>query len=175
MKVEFCAECLEQRNIATAFATENKIRSHANAVNAAKITREATDELLAGLLAERFVERNFQQRVCTERFDGAEFLRSRINEWRDAIRRDDGVWMAIKRDDDGERVVLSRVGDGLTNDLLMAKVNAVEHTDGEAGFAAACGEIGCGVNDGHGLMRGAWCVKYLVNAPYLTQHATRRL
>ncbi len=80
---------------------------------------------------------NFQQRIRAERFDGAQFLRQRINQRRHAVRRDDGIGMAVKGDDERDRIVLPRVGDGLPDDLLVAEMHAVKHADGQADLAAA--------------------------------------
>ena len=59
----------------------------------------------------------------------------------------DGIGMAIKRHDHGERLVLLRIGDGLPDDLLVPKMHAVEHSDGHADVARAGREIaGCAQN-----------------------------
>ena len=135
-EIQFRAECFQQRHIAAAFVAEREIAAHAEALNLAQVARQSADECLAGLFAERLVEMNQQQRVRAERFDGAQFLRQRINQRRHAVGRDDGVGMAIEGDDERERLVLARVGDGLPDDLLMAEMHAVEETDGQADFAA---------------------------------------
>jgi hypothetical protein len=50
--------------------------------------------------------------------------------------------------------MLARIGDGLPDDLLMAKVDAVKKTDGQAGFTAAVAKLICMVNDFHRYSEG---------------------
>jgi len=57
--------------------------------------------------------------------------------------------MLIECDDNRYSFMLTRVGDGLTDDLLMAEMHAVEHANGKADFATAANEISCAVNDVH--------------------------
>jgi hypothetical protein len=57
--------------------------------------------------------------------------------------------MPIEGEDEREAIVLSRVGNGLPDDLLMAQVHAVEKADGQAYFAAGGLQLSCGVNDIH--------------------------
>jgi len=45
--------------------------------------------------------------------------------------------------------VAAGVGNGLADDLLVPKVYAVEHADGEADLAAAVTQFVCGVDDFH--------------------------
>jgi hypothetical protein len=47
------------------------------------------------------------------------------------------------------RLVLSGVGEGLPNDLLMSEVHTVEETDGQADLAASRVEFLRGVDDSH--------------------------
>ena len=49
--------------------------------------------------------------------------------------------MAIKCDDDRESVLLSRIGDGLADDLLMPQMDAIKDSDGEASFAPGSVEL----------------------------------
>jgi hypothetical protein len=45
--------------------------------------------------------------------------------------------MFVERDDQRDTFVLSGIGHGLPDDLLMAEMNAVKDTYGEADFLAA--------------------------------------
>ena len=45
---------------------------------------------------------------------------------RHALRRDDGIGMAVEGDHERDRIVLARIGDGLPDDLLVAEMHAVE-------------------------------------------------
>jgi hypothetical protein len=49
---------------------------------------------------------------------------------------------------------LSRVGNGLADDLLMTEMNAVENADGHASFTAAVAKLICTVNDVHRCSEG---------------------
>ena len=93
-----------------------------------------------------------QQGVRAECFDGAELLRQRIDQRRDAVGCDDRVRVPVERDDQREAVVLAGVGDGLPDDLLVAEMHAVKHADGETDFAAAVVQFFGGVNDVHGRL-----------------------
>ena len=110
LKTQFRAQLFQQRHIAAPLVAENKIRADADAVDFPQIARQFADESFAGLFAESFVERNFQQRVRAERFNRAQFLRARKNLRRHAVGRDDGIRMPVKRDDQRQRLVLPRVG-----------------------------------------------------------------
>src|SRR6185503_5812212 len=144
-ETQFLTELFEQGDVAAAFVAERKICADAYAVNASQIAHEITDECFAGLFAEDLVEVNQEQSFGTERFKGAELLRQRINQRRHAVRRDNGVRMLVERENERERVVLSAVGDGLADDLLMAEMHAVEEADGEADLFTAGLQLGGGV------------------------------
>ena len=55
---------------------------------------------------------------------------------RSGIAADDRERMTIERHDNGSGIELLRIAVGLTDDLLVAEVNAVEETDRQAGLAA---------------------------------------
>lgn len=129
---------------------EGEFTADADAVQVAEIEGEAADELLAGLLTERAVEADEEGVRDAERFDGAEFLRQRVEHRRHAAGRDDSVRVAVEGDDNGNALVLAGVGERLPDDLLVAEVDAVEDTDGHADFARAGAEFGGGSEDGHG-------------------------
>ncbi len=57
--------------------------------------------------------------------------------------------MLVKSEDERNRIMLPRVGDGLPDDLLVAEMNAVEHADGQANLAPAGGKFICGVDEFH--------------------------
>ena len=84
-----------------------------------------------------------------KRLDGATFLRQRLDRRRHALRRHDGIGMAVEGHDHGERLVLLRIGDGLPNDLLMPQMHAIKHPDGHADAARAGREIGWCAEDFH--------------------------
>jgi hypothetical protein len=45
--------------------------------------------------------------------------------------------------------MLAGVGNGLTDDLLVAKMHAIKHTNGQADLAAAITQVARGVNEFH--------------------------
>ena len=147
------AEFTEQRHVAAAFVAEDEVRADADALKLSKVARQTADECFARLLAEGLVEFDDQRRIRTERGNGADLLRLRIDLRREMIRRDDGGRMSIKRDNQREAAVLMRVGDGLPDDLLVAEVHAVEHANREANLAVARGEFGGGADAFFGRSR----------------------
>jgi hypothetical protein len=81
-------------------------------------------------LAERFIKRQQQQRICTQGADGLYALLLSIDERRYAIRRDDLSRMPVKRDHECEPFLLPGIVDGLPYDLLVSEMDAVKKTDG---------------------------------------------
>ena len=134
-EIKFSAEAAKEFDISTAAMAEGELCADANAVDLAEIADEAADEFLGGLFAEGAVEVQEQRGVHAEGFDGAEFLWQGTNQRRHAVRRDDGGGVGIEGDDDGARGVLARVHQCLTDDLLMAEMNAIEGADREADAA----------------------------------------
>src|SRR3989442_973491 len=82
--------------------------------------------------------------------------RARIDQGWDTLRSNDAVWMAVEGDDDGERFLLLRIGHGLTDHLLMAEVDAIEHANGEADFAPPRLQV-CRVANGLHVYADAFC------------------
>jgi len=58
-----------------------------------------------------------------------------------AVGCDDAGRVPVERHGYGQGLVLVAVLDGLPQNLLVAKVHAVEHADGEAGLALAVGQV----------------------------------
>ena len=148
-ETQFVPEFFKQRDIAAALVAENKIRAHAQALDFSEVAGQSADERLAGLPAERAIEMNQQQRVRAQRFNRAQFLRQRINQRRHAVGRDHDAGVPVERDHQRNGVVLTRVGDGLADDLLMTEVDAVKNADGQANLAVAVAKFICTVNDVH--------------------------
>jgi hypothetical protein len=63
--------------------------------------------------------------------------------------------MPVERNHQRDGVVLVRIGDGLPDDLLMAKMDAIENADGQADFAPGWLQLVCGVDDFHFSQRAA--------------------
>ena len=72
-----------------------------------------------------------------------------MDQRRNAVRRDDGAGVPVERQNQAQGVMLTGVGQGLTDDVLMAEVHAVEYADGQADLSAAGGEFGCGIDPLH--------------------------
>lgn len=151
-EVQFAAERSQKSNVAAAFVAEHKIRTDTDGLNGSQIAGELADEGFTGLLAERAIEAQQEQRVRPERLNRAELLRLRIDEWWHFFRRDNGAGVLIEGDDKGKATMLAGVGDGLPDDLLVTEMDAVEHADGEADFAIAVGEAGGAVANLHRLI-----------------------
>src|SRR5207244_3970372 len=132
--MQLFAKFFQQRHVAAALMAKNKIRADTDALHAAKIVNESANKRFRRLFAEGFVKTNFQQRIGAERFNRAQFLWLRINQRRNAIRRDDGIGMFVEGDDERDAIVLACIGDSLPDDLLMAEMDPVKHADGEADF-----------------------------------------
>ena len=143
------AKRAEQPDVAVAPVAEGEVCPDTNAVDRSEAVGEFADEFRAGLAAKRGVELDEQCGVDAERLDGAEPLGAGLQQGRRAVGRDDAGRVAVERHGDGAALVPVAVLDGLPQNLLVAKVHAVEHADGEAGFAAAVGQIGGLVDDLH--------------------------
>jgi hypothetical protein len=131
-EVQFFAQPFQQRHIASAFVAENKVFSHTKALNPAGLSRQTANEFLACLPAEWLVKMNQQQRIRTERFNGTQLLRQRIDQQRNTVGRDNSIGMAIKGHHQRQPFMLPGIGNGLPDDLLMTEMHAVEDTDGNA-------------------------------------------
>jgi len=57
--------------------------------------------------------------------------------------------MVVEGDDHRDCIVLPRVGDGLPDNLLVAKMHAVKHADGQADLPAGGSQFVCGSDDFH--------------------------
>ena len=149
LKTQLRTKVFQQHHVSAALVAEDEIRAHTDALDLPEVARQVADERFAGLLAECLVEHDLQQRLHAKRLDGAEFLRTRIDERREPVRRDDGVGMFVEGDDHRDGIVLARVGDGLPDDLLVAKMHAVEHADGQADLPTGGSKLSCGSEDFH--------------------------
>jgi len=131
-EIHFLAESFQQGHVAAPLAAENEVCAHTQALDPAERGGQRPDEKLAGLAAERLIEVDQEQRISARGFEGAKFLGQRVDQRRDAFRRDHGAGMAVESYDQGQGVVLASVRNRLFDDLLMAEVDAVEKTDSEA-------------------------------------------
>lgn len=149
VEIQIRPERLEKIDVALALVAKSKRAADANAVDVLKVSSECANKFFSGYLAEGFVEMNQERRVHAHGFDDAKFFADGINQrWR-AFGRNDGIGMAIKGDDDGNGFVLLRVGNCLTNDLLMTEMDAIEDADADADFALAGLEFSGSANDIH--------------------------
>ena len=139
----------QQLDIPAPLVAEDKIRPDAQALDAAQVARQPPNERLAGLLAERLVEVDQQQRVGAQRFDRAQLLRQGIDQRRHPAGGHHRVRVPIKRDHQPNRLVLFGVGEGLPDDLLVPQVHAVKEADGQADLAACGPQLIGGVDDSH--------------------------
>jgi hypothetical protein len=148
-EAEFCTELAQQLHVTATFVPEGEIRADANAPERAGSERKGANEFFPASLTELLVEVNEQGDLHAERLEDSKLLSQRIDErWR-TVRRDDGVGVAVKGDDQSDCFVLPSDGSGLTNDLLMAQVNAIEETDRQAHSALVRAEFAWGVDDSH--------------------------
>src|SRR5215475_12161316 len=74
----------------------------------------------------------------SQRFDGSQLLRQRIDQRRHSSRRHNAIGMAIESDNERNSLVLARIGYRLTNNLLMPQMHAVEKSYRQANLALAC-------------------------------------
>jgi hypothetical protein len=133
-EMQLCSHRLQQLNIPSPLMPELEGISDADAVDVLEIPREAADKILGGQLTEGPVEGDQPGRVGSERGEGAELLRERMDQARSVIRGEDGSRVAVEGDDDGEPFKPAGIIHRAADDLLMAEVDAIEHADGEADF-----------------------------------------
>ena len=60
LKIQFRTQLFQQCHIAASFASENKVRANADAVDFSEVTRQLADEFFAGPFTESFVKMDFQ-------------------------------------------------------------------------------------------------------------------
>src|SRR5437879_13486108 len=98
---------------------------------------ERTNKDITGLLAERVIEVEHEGRIDAKTFNGAQFLRQGVNQWRNFFRRDDGIRVSIECDEQSDGFVLSGVRQGLADALLVAKLDAMRRAEGDGNLARA--------------------------------------
>jgi len=145
----FLPELAEQGHVAAAPVAKHKIRPDTDAVNPAEVTNHFPHKLLARFFAEGAVKGDFQHGIHAERLGGPQFLRGGINSRRQFVGRDNRMGMPVKRHDQGQGIVLARVGDGLPDDLLVPEVQTVEHPDRQANLLVAVAQFFGGAAEFH--------------------------
>jgi hypothetical protein len=131
-EAKFLTELSKQRHITAPLVSKDKVRSHAKTLQATWFRRQRSHKDLGGLPAECLIEMNEQKAIRAQGFNRSELLRQRINERRHPIQRNNSVWVAIERDDQGGRLMMSRIGQGLADYLLMTQMHPIKKADGDA-------------------------------------------
>jgi hypothetical protein len=126
-EAEFAAQRAEERHIAAALVAEVKPLADGEAAQPAKTGHQVTDELLAGPLAEGGVEPQHQRGIDTELGDRGEPLAQGLEQSRSLVRMEHMERVRIEGGHHRARPQRPGVEQRLTDDVLMAEVDAVEH------------------------------------------------
>src|SRR5208337_4776095 len=137
LKSQLLAQPLQQLDIARATRAKGEIGSDTKAAQVPEVSGEIANEGLAALGAEALVEMDQQQGVNSQRLDGAQLLRKRINQRRHARGRDHRIGVTIKSEDQRLALAPARICDRLANDLLMTQVDPIKKTNRHADLPSA--------------------------------------
>src|SRR6185437_10093693 len=135
------SECLQQLDITRAFMAEGEFFADADAMDLSEVMRELADKRSGGLLAEFTSEFEQKKRVDPELLEVRELLRQRIDQARSPGGSQNGAGMFVEGDGEGNSVMTQGIRDGLFDDLLMPKMNAIEHPNGRTDLASAGPQI----------------------------------
>lgn len=141
-KTETSFDLVEQGDGAGASIPELEVLADMNAGQASEALDKQGDELLTGQAAEGRIEFNDPRGVEPEMIERVEALSEGLDEAGRAFGIDDGKRMAIERDGDGRCAELFGVLLEVLEDGLVAEVNAVEHTNGDADWLCGRDESG---------------------------------
>jgi hypothetical protein len=120
-----------------------------NAGQVPKLAHQPPDEYFPGLAAEFLVEMQQQRGIRAGGCDRPQLLGQGIDQRRHALWCDHRVRVPVEGDYDCESLVQSRIRDGLTDDLLMTEVYAIEETNRQAHFPGAWPQLGWTGDDAH--------------------------
>jgi len=148
-KTETSFELAEQGDGAGASIPEVEVLADVNAGQAPEALDKQGDEFLAGQAAEGSIEFDHPRSVEGQVFEGPETLSEGLDEAGRAFGVDDGKRMAIERDGDGRCAEFISVLLEVLEDGLVAKVDAIEHTDGDADRLCGSYELGELAGDFH--------------------------
>ncbi len=139
----------EQIEVPCAAVTEVEFRPDVDAGETPETSRKQGDELFAGQAAESEVERDHPGGVQAQTGKGSEALMQRLNQQGQAPRCHDGVGMSVKGHDDGHSPERGGMSLKISQDMLMAHVDTVEDTDGNAHRLPGGGQPGGLGGDSH--------------------------
>ncbi len=141
-KVEFASEIAQEGDVAGAAVAELEPVADGYRAQAAEAGRELADEAIAVDLGQFPGEVDGKDGVDAEGAEGAETLGYRLEQAWGAVGEDDGERVGIEGHDHRTRAKGPGVKDGMTDDVLVTQMNAIEHPQREAYACAGASEIG---------------------------------
>lgn len=140
-EVEFAAEFPEQGDVAGTTVTELEAAADGDRPEAPEARGELSDETVAIDLSHFAGEVDRENGIDAERTEGPEALGKRLEQAGSALGQDDGERVRIKGHDDRFGAEGAGVEDGVTDDMLVTQVDAIEHPEREANPAGRMAEI----------------------------------
>jgi len=154
-EAEPSSELAQQGRVAAASVSKVEVLSHMDAGEAIEVADQLHDKGLAAEAAEMRIESDEPSRVQPEAGEGVEALAKRLDQRRGLVGGDDGGWMRVESDGDGESAEGPGVLAEVVEDVLVSSMDAVEDADGEGDGLSGWGELSGLADDSHGRGRGA--------------------
>lgn len=158
-EAEFVSEGFQQGDIAGTLVPEMESLADGDAAEPAEVAGERADEMLSGNAAQFSGEGNDQGGIDAEGGQGAEALGDGLKQAWCAVRGDDMERMGVEGGDDGPGVEGACVEEGLSDHMLVAEVDAIEHAEGHANAGGRTTEV-LGMGEGAHAGSGEECVSY---------------
>ena len=140
-EVEFAAEFPKQGDVAGTAVAELEAAADGDRAKAPEARSELADETVAVDLGHLAGEVDREDGVDAERTEGPEALGERLEQSRGPLGQDDGEWVRIKGHDDRLGAEGAGIEDGVTDDVLVTQVDAIEHPERETNPAGRMAEI----------------------------------
>jgi len=114
---------------------EGEMCADTNGLNSAQIYVQSLNKHFGRDLAHRFIEGQNEGSLNAKSLDCGKALGEMLNEARRRVGRDHHGGVLGKRDAHGRGFKLMGIGNGLSQDLLMPEMHAIEETNGAADAA----------------------------------------
>jgi hypothetical protein len=141
-EAEFASEFAQEGDVAGPTVAELEAAADGDRAQAAEAGSELADEAVAIDLGQFPGEVDREDGIDAEGAEGPEALGERLQQARGAVGEDDGERVRIEGHDHRTRAEGAGVEDGVSDDVLVTQVNAVEHPQREANACAGAAEFG---------------------------------
>jgi hypothetical protein len=140
-ETQITSQGAEQGNVAGTLVPEVKTLPDGDAADAAEAGGQVAYEGGTVDRSQFRRERDGQGGVDSQGAKGAESLGQGLEETRGALGKNNAEWVRMEGDDDGPGTQRPGVENGLTDDVLVSQMDAIEHAQGDADTPEGTTEI----------------------------------